>query len=87
MDNYRCYLTTRAQIFKSFGQDLARDNLHSSVASSDLGDGDPNDCTSCNSDGDGVTFSFHTCLIYGFDFGRVASSFTGSLFSHSFHRG
>ena len=27
MDNYRCYLMTRVQIFKSSGQDLARETF------------------------------------------------------------
>jgi hypothetical protein len=40
-------------------------------------------------DGDGVTFSFHTCLVCGLDLGGIGSSFTGSLSSSSsypFHR-
>ena len=27
MDNYRCYLMVRVQIFKSFGQDLTREKF------------------------------------------------------------
>jgi len=46
--------------------------LHSSGASSGLSDGDPDGYTSYDgvSDGD-VTFSFHTCLVYGLDLGGV----------------
>jgi hypothetical protein len=58
-----------------------------SGASSGLGDGDLDDCSSC--DGDEVTFSFRTYLVCGLDFGRVASSLVGALgssLSHSFHR-
>jgi hypothetical protein len=33
-------------------------------------------------DGDDVTFSFHTYLVYGIDFGGVASSLVGALALH-----
>jgi hypothetical protein len=65
--------------------------LHSLGASSGLSDGDLDDCTSC--DGDGVTFSFHACLVCGLNIGGISSSFTGSSgslsssSSHSFHQG
>ena len=51
-------------------------------ASVGLGDGDPDGCTSCDSGGD-VTFSFHTCLVYGLEFGGAGSSFTTSSGSSS----
>ena len=67
-------------------QDL-RNVLYSLGASFELRDGDLDGCTSCDGDSDdGVTFSFHTCLVYGFDLGGVGSSFTTSLgSSSSFH--
>jgi len=52
--------------------------LYSLGASSGLRDRDLDGCTSCDVDTDDVTFSFHTCLIYGLDFGGVGSSFTTS---------
>ena len=85
MDNYRCYLTARVQIFKSSEQDLAGEESFTFLgASFGPEDGDSDDCASC----DDVTFSFHTCLVCGLDFGGAGSSFTtplGSLSSsHSF---
>ena len=89
MDNYRCYLPARAWIFKSFGQDLTEQVLYSLGASSGLSNGDSGGYTSYDRDSDDdVTFSFHTCLDYGFDLGGVSPSFTGALgssfSSHSF---
>ena len=91
MDNYRCYLMVRVQIFKSSGQDLTREKSFTLGASFGLSDGDPDGCTSCDGDfDDNVTFSFHTCLGCGLVIGGVGSSFTntsGSSSSHSFHQG
>ena len=87
MDNYRCYLTTRVWIFKSSGQDLAREESFTLWVHHPVPAIETDDCASCDS-GDDVTFSFHTCLVYGLDFGGAGSSFTtpsGSLSSsHSF---
>ena len=70
--------------FKVFRTGLCwRRLLHSSCASSGLRDGYLDGCTSCDGDSDNVIFSFHTCLVYGLDFGRVGSSFTTSLGSSS----
>ena len=52
--------------------------LYSLGASSGLRDRDLDGCTSYVGDSDNVvTFSFHTCLVYGLDLGGVGSSFTG----------
>ena len=86
MNNYQFYLLARVQIFKSSGQDFSS-LVHFLGASVGLGDGDLDSCTSCDGDSDDVTFSLHTCLVYGLDFGRVGSSFTtSSSSSHSFFR-
>ena len=84
--NYRFYLTMRVQCFESSEQDSSG-FVYSSGASVGPGDGDLDSCTSCDGDSDDVTFSLHTCLVYGLDFGRVGSSFTtSSSSSHSFFR-
>jgi hypothetical protein len=58
--------------------------LHSLGASFSLRDGDLDDCTSCDGDSDdGVTFSFHICLVCGLVLGGVGSSFTDSSDSSS----
>jgi hypothetical protein len=58
--------------------------LHSLGASFGLRDGDLDICTSCDGDSDdGVTFSFHTCLVCELVLGGVGSSFTDSSGSSS----
>ena len=81
MDNYRCYLTVRVLIFKSFEQDLTGEKFFIPlVHHPGLSGGDPDGYTSCDGDSDDdVTFSFHTCLDCGLVLGRVGSSFTGAL--------
>ena len=78
MDNYQFYLPARVQCFKSSEYDLIEEVLYFLGASIGLGDGDLDGCTSCDGDSnDDVTFSFHTYLVCGLDFGRVGSSFIG----------
>ena len=62
---------------------LFSDLVHSLGAAVGPRDRDLDGCTSCDSDLDVATFSFHTCLVCGLDFGGVGSSFTTSLGSSS----
>ena len=82
MDNYQFYLLARVRIL-SLSDRTTSSLVHSLGASVGLEDGDPDGCTSCDGDSNVVTFSFHTCLVCGLDFGRVGSSFTTSLGSSS----
>ena len=82
MDNYRCYLSTRVQNFKSSGQDLTREEpfilrVHHLVSAMETW---MLHICDCDLDVD-VTFSFHTCLVCELDLGKVG--FSGSLGSSS----
>ena len=73
----------RVWIFESSRQDFSSLD-HSLGASVGPRDRDLDGCTSCDGDSDDdATFSFHTCLVCGLDFGGVGSFFTTSTPSSS----
>ena len=77
MDNYRFYLPTRIWSFESSKQDLTGEVLYFPGPSISPRDRDLDGCTSCDGDSDDdATFSFHTYLVFGLDFGVVDSLFS-----------